>query len=159
MEPMASTQRLIYDRSGPFRVSCIWALMMLVGQFLLGMWTNLFVSIPAHHAGSSTASSGYLSHGLQSDIWALQHASPVLRAHIILGILIVIGALYTIWAAARARHGSLLAWAIVAAIGIIVAGIQGASFLVFSEDVSSMIMSGGFALGMVSYAVGLYLAR
>lgn len=159
MQAVAPIRDPFQRRIGPFRTAALYALLMLVAQFLLGMWINLFVTIPGHHPGRSKSSSQYLSHAVTSDRWALQHASVVLRAHVILGLLLGIGALYTIVMGVRAHRGGLLTWSIVGAIGALVAGIQGASFLVFNDNASSMIMAGGFALAVISYSVSLYLAR
>ena len=43
--------------------------------------------------------------------------------------------------------------------GIIAAGFNGASFLDYNEDFSSMLMSGGLALALTAYVFGLYAAR
>jgi len=48
--------------------------------------------------------------------------------------------------------------AVVGFIGVLGAGFNGGSFLDYHEDFSSMLMATGFAIAVVSYAVGLYIA-
>ena len=44
-------------------------------------------------------------------------------------------------------------------IGILGAGFNGGSFLNYHQDFSSMIMATGFAIAVVAYSAGLYLAN
>jgi hypothetical protein len=39
--------------------------------------------------------------------------------------------------------------------GVLAAGFNGASFLNYDEDLSSMLMSAGFALALAAYVIGL----
>jgi uncharacterized membrane protein len=43
------------------------------------------------------------------------------------------------------------------AVNLMVAGLNGGSFLNYNEDFSSMIMAAFFAVAVVSYVTGLYL--
>ena len=44
-------------------------------------------------------------------------------------------------------------------IGVLGAGFNGGSFLNYHQDFSSMLMATGFAIAVVAYSVGLYLAN
>ena len=58
---MASTRQL--------RITFLFALVMLIAQFLLGMAVNLFVKIPADHPGSNPPA--HFSGVAQSVTWAI----------------------------------------------------------------------------------------
>lgn len=59
-------------------------------------------------------------------------------------------------AVSAGRRGPIIA-ASVGAFGVVVAGFNGGSFLNYHQDFSSMLMASGFAIAMVSFAVGLFL--
>jgi hypothetical protein len=44
-------------------------------------------------------------------------------------------------------------------IGVLGAGFNGGSFLNYHQDFSSMLMATGFAIAVVAYSVGLYIAN
>ena len=60
-------------------------------------------------------------------------------------------------AIANRRRGILIS-AAVGFIGVLGAGFNGGSYLNYHEDFSSMIMATGFAVAVVAYSAGLYLA-
>lgn len=81
----------------------------LIGQFFLGMVTNLYVNIPAHHPGAGAQN--YFSGAASSLGWAISAGSSVwLAAHAALGCLLVVGAIESIAFAARSRS-PLWIWA------------------------------------------------
>jgi len=136
-------------------VNLIAALLLLV-QYLLGMVANLYVTLPAHHPGANA--SNYFA-GITSGVaWVIPHGAGWVAAHAALGLALVLAALANIvftW-----RRGSRLvsATAVAGALFIIGAGFNGASFLNYGNDISSMIMAGLWALALASYLTGLYLA-
>jgi hypothetical protein len=80
-----------------------------------------------------------------------------LALHATLGLLLVLGALEFFVAAVRSRNATW-AWSSIAGAAFIIgAGFNGASFLVFAKDYSSLIMAGLFGLSLSSYALGMYL--
>jgi hypothetical protein len=157
-----SLSRLNYGATDPvvlsgFRTTSLIALLMLVGQFLLGMWVNLFVTPPSKHPGVNAGN--YFVGVVQVERWALLHSEAVLRAHVILGVLLGLGALGTLVQATRTHRRALVVWSVVGALAVLAAGFNGASFLNYGHDFSSMIMAAGFALAVVAYAAALYAAR
>jgi hypothetical protein len=44
------------------------------------------------------------------------------------------------------------------ALGVVAAGFNGASYLDYHEDLSSMLMSAGFALALIAYSAMLFIA-
>lgn len=152
-------QRTITTRSNrPVRLLTTLVLLLLVAQFLVGTVVNLFVNIPKDHPGARP--SEYFSGSLQSVNWALSSSGlPWLEGHAGIGVLLFLAAIALLLVAIRSgRRGQVIAAAFGLA-GIIAAGFNGASFLDFNEDFSSMLMSGGFALAVAAYVLGLAAAR
>jgi hypothetical protein len=145
---MASTRQL--------RITFLFALVMLVAQFLLGMAVNLFVKIPTDHPGSSPPE--YFSGVAQSVTWAILHSNVLLAIHAAFGLVLVIAAIGTLVQAIGNRRRGIVVSAVVGFIGVLGAGFNGGSYLNYHEDFSSMIMATGFAIAVVAYSAGLYLA-
>ena len=145
---MASTRQL--------RISLLFALVMLVGQFLLGMAVNLFVKIPTEHPGSNPPE--YFSGVAQSVTWAVLHGNILLAIHAGFGLVLVVAAVGTLVQAIGNRRRGVVVSAILGFIGVLGAGFNGGSFLNYHQDFSSMLMATGFAIAVVAYSAGLYLA-
>jgi hypothetical protein len=145
---MASTRQL--------RITFLYALVMLIAQFLLGMAVNLFVKIPTDHPGSNPPE--YFSGVAQSVTWAILHGNVLLAIHAAFGLGLVIAAIGTLVQAIANRRRGIVVSALVGFIGVVGAGFNGGSYLNYHEDFSSMIMATGFAIAVVAYSAGLYLA-
>jgi hypothetical protein len=144
------------DRSPQLRVSFVYALVMLIAQFMLGMAVNLFVKIPTDHPGSNPAE--YFSGVAQSVTWAILHGHILLAIHAGFGLVLVIAAVGTMVQSIRARRRGLILSSVFGVIGVLGAGFNGGSYLNYHQDFSSMLMATGFAIAVVAYSVGLYLA-
>ena len=145
---MASTRQL--------RITFLFALVMLIAQFLLGMAVNLFVKIPTDHPGSNPPE--YFSGVAQSVTWAILHGNVLLAIHAAFGLGLVIAAIGTLVQAIGNRRRGIVVSAVVGFIGVLGAGFNGGSYLNYHQDFSSMIMATGFAIAVVAYSAGLYLA-
>ena len=55
------------------RITFLFALVMLIAQFLLGMAVNLFVKIPDHHPGANPPE--YFSGVARSVTWTILHGN------------------------------------------------------------------------------------
>src|SRR5437660_4416563 len=75
---------------------------LLLAQFLIGMWVNLFVTIPRVHPGST--GSDYFLRLLQGVPWAVVHGQLTLQVHAALGLLLVLGALVMVVLAVISRR-------------------------------------------------------
>jgi MFS family permease len=146
---MATTRQL--------RISFLFALVILIGQFLLGMAVNLFVKIPTDHPGANPPE--YFSGVAQSVAWAILNGNLLLAIHSGFGLVLVIAAVGTLFQAIRNRRRGIVVSAAFGFIGVLGAGFNGGSYLNYHEDFSSMLMATGFAIAVVSYSVGLYLAN
>ncbi|HEX7264344.1 MAG TPA: hypothetical protein VF383_09235 [Candidatus Dormibacteraeota bacterium] len=144
------------DRSPALRVSFLYALVMLIAQFMLGMAVNLFVKIPTDHPGSNPPE--YFSGVAQSVVWAILHGHILLAIHAGFGLVLVIAAVGTMVQAIQARRRGLIISSVLGFIGVLGAGFNGGSYLNYHQDFSSMLMATGFAIAVIAYSAGLYLA-
>ncbi len=132
------------------------ACLLLLVQYLLGMVANLYVTLPAHHPGANASNyAAGIGPGLgwligQGPVWAAAHAA--------LGLALVAAALANIVFTWRRGSRLVIASAVLGALFIIGAGFNGASFLNYGHDVSSLIMAVLWALALACYLTGLYLA-
>jgi len=146
---MATTRQL--------RISFLFALVMLIAQFLLGMAVNLFVKIPTDHPGANPPE--YFTGVAQSVTWAILQGNLLLAIHAGFGLLLVIAAVGTLVQAIGNRRRGIVVSAVFGFIGVLGAGFNGGSFLNYDQDFSSMLMATGFAIAVASYSVGLYIAN
>jgi hypothetical protein len=131
------------------------AAVLVVAQTAIGMVVNLYVTVPAHHSGAQPAN--YSTGSLQSVAWALGHGAVALAIHAILGLALVAIAVWVAVRAVKLRPGWVGLTAVLGALLATGAGFNGASFLDFNDNVSSLLMA-LLALGSLScYLVGLYL--
>lgn len=116
---------------------------LLAVQFLLGMGVNLFVTLPS--AGFAMAE--------------MMFSGPLVMVHMILGMLLAVGALFAIVAAFE--YGP---WAIFCAAtslgGILVAGAGGLTFLMGGQsNGASFLMAVGFLVAVGGYVAELVKAN
>lgn len=132
-------------------------LLLLAVQFLIGMLVNLYVTVPAVHPGANA--SNYFSGVVQAVVWALTHGTLYLLLHAIIGLLLFLASLILMGLAIAARRRAWIISSIIGWIGIMGAGFNGASFMNYGHNFSSLLMSIGFLLAVISYAVGFYVTR
>lgn len=137
-----------------FRQAYLGTLITLVVQFIFGMATNLFVTVPTKHPGANPPE--YFSGVVTSVSWAILHGGLWLTLHAAWGLLIVLGAIGTVVQAIRLGGGGRITLAVLGFIGVLGAGFNGGSFLNYGENFSSMLMAVGFALAMSAYITLLY---
>jgi hypothetical protein len=109
-------------------------LVLLIAEFLLGMYVNLFVPAPTNQ--------------------------PVLRAHILVGTLLVVLAVVTAVIAIAGRRRAVAVLAVAGLLFLLIAWIGGARFLGFGgHNADSYLMASGFLFAAVSYGMAFDLAR
>jgi hypothetical protein len=138
------------------RVRAIVVILLLVLQFFTGMVANLYVNIPAHHPGANAHN--YFTGAASSIGWAISSNFNIwLALHAALGLLLGLATIEFTVAAIRS-HNTAWTWSSIAGAAFMIgAGFNGASFLVFNKDFSSLIMAGLFGLSLLSYVLGMYL--
>jgi hypothetical protein len=111
------------------------------------MYVNLFVTIPSGHSGSSP--SNYLSGSGRSLLWSVEHGGAALAIHSVLGVLLGLMVIALVAGAIRTARQSIWLWSVIGALMVIGAGFNGASFLDFNKNASSLVMA-LLALGAVA---------
>jgi hypothetical protein len=129
---------------------------LLVVQFLFGVSVNLYVTIPTHHPGAG--SGPYLSGAVSSVLWSFSSGLPLLIVHVVIGVLLFLSGIELAVHSVRAGRRPVIWLAAVGLMAIIFAGFNGASFLKYNLNISSMLMSVGFAVAVVCYVVILGLS-
>ena len=131
------------------------AVALICVQAGLGMFVNLFVSIPRRHAGSQP--SEFFGGSFRSVLWAISHGAIALVIHAALGLLLAIMVITIVARALSLGCRAVTTWSVLGALFAIGAGFNGASFLDYHHDVSSFLMT-TLALGsLLCYAIVLYM--
>jgi hypothetical protein len=141
--------------SAGLRRLALWAALLVLVQAGIGMVVNLDVTIPGNHPGARP--SNYFSGSASSLGWAITHGAAALAIHATLGLAV---AVLVIGMAARSfavASRPVRAWSVLAALLVLGAGFNGASFLDFNHDTSSLIMALLAFAAVGCYAVVLYL--
>jgi hypothetical protein len=133
------------------RWTLLAAVLLVLAQAAIGMVVNLYVTIPRHHPGATP--SNFLAGSFHSVAWAISHGAAALAIHVAFGLALVVFAIAAAWQALRTRRRVIAGWTVSGGLLIIGAGFNGASFLDFGHDVSSLVMA-LLAFG----AIGCYAA-
>lgn len=137
-----------------FRQAYLGALITLVVQFMFGIATNLFVTVPTKHPGANPPE--YFTGVAQSVYWAITHEPVWLVVHAVLGLLLVLFGFRVLVSAIASRNRLAIWTSAVGAVAILGAGFNGGSYLNYHEDFSSMIMASFFAIAVIAYVIGLW---
>jgi hypothetical protein len=129
----------------------------VLAQAAIGMVVNLRVSVPRSHPGAQPSS--YFGGSFHSVVWAIGHGPAWLAIHAALGLALVVMAIAVAVGAYSARARAAAAWSALAAGLVIGAGFNGASFLDFNNDTSSLIMALLALAAVACYAVVLFLVE
>ena len=132
-------------------------LLLLAAQFLVGMLVNLFVVVPAQHPGAHP--SEYFSGVVTGVLWVLGDGTLWLRVHAIIGLALFLAAIILLVLAIVSRRRAWIIASIFGLLGIVGAGFNGASFLNYGEDFSSLLMAIGFLVAVIPYMIGVYVTR
>ena len=124
------------------RQASLAALVLLIAEYVIGMYVNLYVTIPRADHG----------HGLGSSI---TNGPAMLSVHAAIGLLLGLAALGVLVRAVIARHPRAIASS---ALGLLaLASAAGASFTSSGQPSESMAMSVLTGVGLLCYASNLYL--
>jgi len=138
----------------PLRILLLLMVLLVLCQAAVGMAVNLYVTIPGHHPGSQP--SNYLTGSADSIGWALGHGVVVLAAHVALGLALVLVAIALAVVVLRARRRAVAVWSVLGGLLTIGAAFNGASFLDFGKNASSLIMALLTFAAIASYVAALY---
>ena len=131
---------------GAVRGLLLAELALLVPQFVLGMYINLFVAFPGTLRGSSA--------------WRWALAQLPIQLHIDLGTVLVLLAVVTFGLAIATKRGAAITWSGIGLAMLLLAWLSGDFFLVEGQpNVRSFTMALGFLGAFSAYAVGYSLTR
>ena len=119
-------------------------LVLVVAEYLIGMYVNLFVTIPpADH-----------DHSVRT---AIANGPAILATHAVIGLLLGLAALGVLVQAIMARHPGVIAASAVGLFALAFASVARASFTSSGHPADSMAMSVFTGVGLLCYAASLYL--
>jgi hypothetical protein len=119
-------------------------LVLVVVEYVIGMYVNLYVTIPRADHGRSVGS-------------AIANGPAMLSVHAVIGLLLGLGAVGVLVQAVMARQPTAIVLSAVGLFALAFAAVAGASFTSSGDPVDSMAMSVLTGAGLLCYAANLYL--
>jgi hypothetical protein len=136
-----ATAGLVRLRRGSMAV-----LVLIVVEYGLGMYVNLYVTVPRTDHGRSVGS-------------AIANGPAMLSIHAVIGLLLGLAALGVLAQAVIVRHPGAIALSAAGLFALAFASMAGASFTSSGDRVDSMAMSVLTGVGLLCYAANRYLPR
>lgn len=128
-------------RSGSLAV-----LVLTVAEYAIGMYVNLYVTVPKADHGSSLGR-------------AISNGPAALSIHAVAGLLLGLGALGVLLQAVMARHWGIAALSVIGLFALAFASVAGTSFTGTGNAADSMSMAVMTGAALLCYAANLYLLR
>jgi hypothetical protein len=119
------------------------ALVLLVVQFGIGMYVNLYVTVPRADHGSGLGS-------------AIGNGPAMLSTHAVLGLLLALVAIGVLVQSVMARHVGAIVASALGLLALASASAAGASFTSSGDAGASMGMAVMTGVALLCYAVNLY---
>jgi hypothetical protein len=132
------------------RPNCFAAVVMLLLEYGLGIWVNLYAKIPASDQGKGT----FAAFGA-----AVADGPAALALHALLGTLLLVTAVTFVIRAVLARKTVTTVIGAAALLAIITAWVSGARFVGASASGASFSMATATAVALLCYAVILFVPR
>jgi hypothetical protein len=128
-------------RRGSFAV-----LMLVLAEYVMGMYVNLYVTVPKTDHGSDLG--GQISTG---PAW--------LSVHAVIGLLLAVGAVGVLAQAVLIRHWGVTALVAAGLLAVVFAAVAGTGFTSTGDTSASMAMAVLTAVALGCYAASLYVLR
>jgi hypothetical protein len=122
------------------------ALVLLVLQYGIGMYVNLYVTVPRDDHGGGLGS-------------AIANGPAMLSSHAVLGLLLGLVAIGVLVQAVMARHLGAIVSSALGLLALVAAAAAGASFTSSGDAADSMGMAVLTGAALLCYAVNLYALR
>lgn len=137
-------------RDRGLRPTAFSAVVMLIFEYGLGMWVNLYAQIPASDSGK----------GVFAAFSAAVARGPLaLTLHALLGTLLLVTAIAFVIRAVLARKAAAMVIGAVAFLAVIAAWLSGARFVGTSANAASADMAMTTGLALLCYAIILFVPR
>jgi len=136
--------RLTASRISGLRRASFAAFVMLVVQVALGIYVNLYVTVPGADHGQGFGQ-------------AIANGPAGLTLHIVVGLLLILAALGFLVQAILARRPALIAAAVLGLLAMVGAGASGSAFTGSGNDSASMAMALLAAVGLLCYGASLFM--
>lgn len=136
--------RLSPDRARSLRRANFAAFALLVVQFGIGSYVNLFVTVPSTDSGGGIGQ-------------AIAAGPAALTVHIVVGLLLILAAIGVVVQSLRARRPALIGTAVGGLAAMIGAAAAGSSYAGGGSDGASMTMAALTAAGLLCYGTGGFL--
>jgi hypothetical protein len=120
------------------------ALVLVVAEYAIGVYVNLYVTVPVADRGRSLTA-------------AISNGPALLSVHAVLGLLLGLAALGVLVQSIMARHWTVVAVSAVGLLALAFASVAGTGFVRTGDTSASMAMSVLTAIALLSYAVNLYV--
>lgn len=131
------------------RANSFAAVVILVVEYGLGIWVNLYGQLPASDRGA----------GIATGFARAIYQGPVgLSVHALLGVILIVSALTAVVRAVLVRRPALIGATAVGLVAIVAAALSGASFVGDGGNSSSMTMAVAAGVAIAAYALVLLLS-
>ena len=145
----APTDAEMATRVRGLRANSFAAVVILLLEYGVGIWVNLYGHLPASDHGANIVT------GFARSIYK----GPVgLSVHALLGVILIVSALTAVVRAALVRRPALIGATAVGLVAIVAAALSGASFVGDGGNSSSMTMAVAAGVAIAAYALVLLLS-
>jgi hypothetical protein len=128
------------------RRASLVALVLVVAEYVIGMYVNLYSTIPGADHGHDVGT-------------AITNGPVMLSIHAVLGLLLGLGALGVLVQSIRSRRPAIIAWSAVGLVALVMAAVAGAGSTSTGDRSASMAMSVLTGVALLCYAANIYLVR
>lgn len=142
--PGVPVRRASGGRTAGLRRASLAALVLLLIQYGIGIGVSLYVTVPAADQGHTISS-------------AISNGPGALTAHIVLGLLLILAAVFLVVQAIAGRHRGMIVTSVIGLLALVGAAEQGADFVDKGHASASMIMAILTGVALLCYGISLYL--
>jgi hypothetical protein len=146
--PLAASGGSVARGGSGLRTNAFSAAVMLLIEYGLGIWVNLYAQIPASDHGKGT----FAAFGA-----AVAEGPVALAVHAVLGTLLIVTAIALIVRAVLARKAAAILIGVIAFLAVLAAWLSGARFVGDAADGASFGMAIATGVALLSYVIILFL--
>lgn len=140
---------IINNRVRGFRANSFAAIVILLVEYGLGIWVNLYGNLPASDSGASLAA-GFGR--------AVARGPVGLSVHAVLAVVLIVSAISALIRSILVRRPVLIAVTAVGLVAILDAAVSGARFVGHEDNATSMAMAVAAGAAIGAYAIALFLS-